>query len=191
MAYQIVRSKDVAGEPRRTVKGAVLLCDTSGSMQFCDTWTGKRRIDHLAEVLAYVLSRTKVQGLVSFNDTAREHKLVSAVSLEEPMGGTDLALGLDHVATMSRPEQLLILSDGEPNDPALALERMGRLMALWGPVPVRCYFCGDDHDSHAKAFLARLAALGGPGSGMEVHNLATPKRLAEAVVLRITHQGAV
>ena len=187
MAYQIVRSKDVPGEPRKTLKGAILLCDTSGSMQHQDTWTGKRRIDHLAEVLAYVLSRTKVQALVSFNHAVTEHKLVSAVSLEEPSGGTDLALALEHVRDMAQPEQLLILSDGEPNDQELALLMMERLLARWGRLPVRCYFCGDDKDHHAKAFLERLAGLGGPGSGMEVHNLATPKRLAQAVVLQITH----
>ena len=192
MAYQIIRSKDVPGEPRKVKRGAVLLCDTSASMQWQDTWTGKRRIDHLAEVLAYVLSRTKVQALCSFNNVVHEHKLVASVSLEEPQGGTDLALALDWVGgAQAPPEQLLILSDGAPNDEHLALYRMDALMALWGRVPVRCYFCGDDKDAHAKAFLARLAAMGGPGSGMEVHNLATPKRLAEAVVLRITHQGAV
>jgi hypothetical protein len=191
MAYAIQRIKDVPGEPRKVTKGAVLLCDTSASMGWQDTWTGKRRIDHLAEVLAYVLSKTKVQVLCSFNSIVREHKLTTSVSLEEPQGGTDLALALrwcrNEVAP--EPELLLILSDGQPNDPDNAIRAMRMLMAAWGKPPVHCYFCGDDNDAPAKAFLASLAALGGPGSGMDSFNLATPKRLGEALVLRITHEG--
>src|SRR5678810_1182711 len=156
MRYSIVRASDVPGEPRKVVKGAVLLCDTSASMGWQDTWTGKRRIDHLAEVLAYVLSKTKVQVLCSFNSMVREHKLTTSVSLEEPSGGTDLALALrwckESVAPV--PEQLLILSDGQPNDPVDALLAMRRLMAAWDKPPVHCYFCGDDNDAPAKAFLA-------------------------------------
>ena len=189
MPYAVIRKQDVPGEPRKVVKGAVLLCDTSASMQWGDTWTGKRRIDHLAEVLAYVLSRTKVQALCSFNSVVREHKLVASVSLEEPQGGTDLMLALywclDHVTPA--PESLHILSDGEPNDPDKAVNAMLALMRAWSGPPVHCYFCGDDRDTNAKAFLARLARMGGPGSGMESHNLAQPKRLAESIVLQITH----
>ena len=191
MAYAIVRSKDVPGEPRKVSKGAVLLCDTSSSMAAVDTWTGKRRIDHLAEVLAYVLSKTRVQVLASFNSIVTEHRLTTSVSLEEPQGGTDLRLALswcgENVARY--PEQLLILSDGGPNDPAAALNAMHRLMGDWAQPPVHCYFCGDDQDKEAKAFLARLAAMGGPGSSMGSFNLATPKRLASDLVLRITHDG--
>jgi hypothetical protein len=189
MAYQIVRSKDVPGEPRKVIKGAVLLCDTSASMGWQDTWTGKRRIDHLAEVLAYVLSKTKVQTLCSFNSLVREHKLTTSVSLEEPQGGTDLALALRWCRENVKPfpEQLLILSDGQPNDPSGTLKDMHRLMGDWAQPPVHCYFCGDDNDAPAKAFLAQLAAMGGPGSSMDSFNLATPKRLAETLVLQITH----
>jgi len=189
MRYSIVRASDVPGEPRKVVKGAVLLCDTSASMGWQDTWTGKRRIDHLAEVLAYVLSKTKVQVLCSFNSIVREHKLTTSVSLEEPSGGTDLALALrwcrNEVAP--EPEQLLILSDGQPNDPDNAIRAMRMLMAAWGKPPVHCYFCGDDNDTPAKAFLASLSAMGGPGSSMDSFNLATPKRLAADLVLRIAH----
>ena len=192
MAYAIVRSKDVPGEPRKVAKGAVLLCDTSSSMGAVDTWTGKRRIDHLAEVLAYVLSKTRVQLLASFNSTVREHKLTTSVSLEDPQGGTDLRLALnwlEHFAVREAPEQLLILSDGGPNDPAAAITALRAFLAAWGAaMPVHCYFCGDDNDKEAKAFLARLAALGGPGSSMGSFNLATPKRLASDLVLRITHE---
>jgi hypothetical protein len=191
MVYSIVRSSDVPGEPRKVKRGAVLLCDTSASMGWHDTWTGKRRIDHLAEVLAYVLSQTKVQVLCSFNSIVREHKLTTSVSLEEPQGGTDLALALRWCKESVKPvpEQLHILSDGQPNEPARALEAMRALMAAWSRPPVHCYFCGDDNDAPAKAFLRDLAALGGPGSGMDSFNLATPRRLAKELVLRITHDG--
>jgi len=167
----------------------VLLCDTSASMGWQDTWTGKRRIDHLAEVLAYVLSKTKVQVLCSFNSIVREHKLTTSVSLEEPQGGTDLALALRWCRENVKPvpEQLLILSDGQPNDPGGTMKDMHRLMDDWGKPPVHCYFCGDDNDAPAKAFLADLARLGGPGSSMDSFNLATPKRLAADLVLRIAH----
>ncbi len=189
MAYQVIRSSDVPGEPRKVIKGAVLLCDTSASMGWQDTWTGKRRIDHLAEVLAFVLSKTKVQVLCSFNSIVREHKLTTSVSLEEPSGGTDLALALRwcRESVKPNPEQLHILSDGQPNDPARTLFDMADLMAAWSRPPVHCYFCGDDQDTAAKAFLRDLSAMGGPGSGMDSYNLATPKRLAESLVLQITH----
>jgi hypothetical protein len=189
MAYQVIRSSDVPGEPRKVKRGAVLLCDTSASMGWQDTWTGKRRIDHLAEVLAYVLSKTRVQVLCSFNSLVHEHKLTTSVSLEEPQGGTDLALALRWCASSVKPdpEQLLILSDGQPNDPARTLFDMADLMAAWGKPPVHCYFCGDDQDTAAKAFLSDLARMGGPGSGMDSFNLATPRRLADSLVLQITH----
>src|SRR6187401_1614750 len=133
MAYAIQRIKDVPGEPRKVTKGAVLLCDTSASMGWQDTWTGKRRIDHLAEVLAYVLSKTKVQTLCSFNSLVREHKLTTSVSLEEPQGGTDLALALRwcRASVAPVPEQLLVLSDGQPNDPVDAVAAMAALMVTW------------------------------------------------------------
>jgi len=189
MRYPIVRASSVPGEPRKVKRGAVLLCDTSASMGGQDTWTGKRRIDHLAEVLAYVLSKTRIQVLCSFNSIVREHKLTTSVSLEEPQGGTDLALALRWCRESVKPvpEQLLILSDGQPNDPVDAVAAMAALMVTWSQPPVHCYFCGDDADAPAKAFLADLARLGGPGSGMDSFNLATPKRLAEELVLRITH----
>jgi len=191
MAYQVIRSSDVPGEPRKVKRGAVLLCDTSASMGWQDTWTGKRRIDHLAEVLAYVLSKTKVQTLCSFNSLVREHKLTTSVSLEEPQGGTDLALALRWCRENVKPvpEQLLVLSDGQPNDPVDAVAAMAALMVTWDRPPVHCYFCGDDGDTAAKAFLRDLARMGGPGSSMDSFNLATPKRLAENLVLRITHDG--
>ena len=185
MAFQLVRRNDVADEPRRTLKGATILCDTSGSMGFTDTWTGRRRIDHLAEVLAYVLGRTKAQSLLSFNDHVREHKLVSAISLEEPRGGTDLALALDHLAEMPAPTSLHILTDGSPNEPTLALEAMDRLQAKWGPVPMHAYYCGDDANDKPKAFLEQLMRRSGPGSSWGSHSLSQPKRLGAEMVLRI------
>ena len=87
------------------------------------------------------------------------------------------------------PEQLLVLSDGQPNDPVDAVAAMAALMVTWDRPPVHCYFCGDDGDTAAKAFLRDLSAMGGPGSSMDSFNLATPKRLAENLVLRITHDG--
>lgn len=172
--------------------GATLLLDTSSSMCLVDTPGGVlRRIDLLARVLEGVLAKVKASRMVAFNSYPYEIPMGAAIELEEPAGSTALHLALDHLQD-SLPEQLLILTDGDSDDPPAALEAMRRLQRspnAQGRVGfvVQAYYCGPDGHAASMAFLRSLAALGAPGSSSGRFDLAEPQRVAQAVVGLLTH----
>lgn len=165
-------------------KGCVLVADCSYSMGTF-TASGKRRIDHLASVLGYVLSRVKLQKLVCFNSIPFEIDIGPRIKLPEPDGGTALDLALVHVLEMEAvPERVIVLCDGQPNDAEGALEVAGELRQLG--VPIDAYFCGDDGDP-GVAFMAKLAAAGAPGGRSGRYKFGDDMALGE--VLRLTAAG--
>jgi len=158
-------------------------------MAAADTFSGRRRIDHLAEVLAGVLSRTRIQRLFTFSSWVTEYPVGTRIDLEEPSGSTALDVALEEMTRIEPAfAQLIILTDGVPNYPEGTLEAMDRLQAV-RPCPVHVYFCGDDHDRGAKQFCEELMRHGGQGSTWGQHSLAQSKRLATELVLRIGHGG--
>lgn len=180
MAFQIIRSK------QPPANDCVLLCDTSGSMDRRDTASGRRRIDHLAEILTDVLSRVRVRALFTFDSWVREVPLAQSMDLPEPSGGTALDLGLDTVADMQPlPEQVILITDGTPNSEEAAIASVQRLRR----VVLTCYYVGPDHDAYALNFLERLASYGAAGSSAAARSIVQTKQLAQAIVLRITHDG--
>ncbi len=170
-------------EHRYTVaKGCVLLADCSYSMND-RTASGKRRIDHLAGVLGYLLSRVKLQALVVFNSIPVEIEIGPEVKLPEPDGGTALDLALMHVAAMPvRPERVIVLCDGYPNNAEAALRQARQL-----GVPIDAYYCGDDDSGGGQAFLAQLAAAGAAGGRSGKYQFGDDAALGE--VLRLAAGG--
>lgn len=160
-------------------KGCVLLADCSYSMA-THTASGKRRIDHLAGVLGYMLSRVKIQALICFNSVPVEVEIGPQVKLPEPEGGTALDLALRHVGELSsRPERIIVLCDGEPNNAEAALREARQL-----GVPIDAYFCGDDGDAYGIGFMTQLAAAGAPGGRSGKYKFGDDVALGE--VLRLT-----
>lgn len=179
MAYQIIRSKLPPSSD------SVLLCDTSASMGDSDTRGGRRRIDHLAEILADVLRRVRVRSLMTFDDWVREIPLGQSMDLPAPSGSTALHLALDAVGDMvPRPAELVLITDGEPNSEDWALEIAERRLKR---VVITAYYVGPEGDYAAMAFLSRLARCGAEGSAATYHSLAQVKQLAHSIVLQITH----
>jgi hypothetical protein len=185
MPYQLVRN-----HPQPPQSGAVLLCDTSTSMCAIDTPGGvKRRIDHLAEVLAGVLSKVRVAHLLTFDTYVRELPLGTQIQIEPPSGSTALHLALDFVAELpGEISQLILLTDGSPDKDVLALAAMQRLQRV-RPMLVRAYYVGAEGDREAMDFLQRLVALAAPGSTVGVFNLSEPLRVTGELLLRLTHDA--
>lgn len=129
----------------------VVLCDMSQSMVVCD-------IDRIAR---YQRLGTEVDDLkkhhpecvvVGFNE--RMWIARSSAELSYPVGDTKLAQALAVIAG-ARPAQVVIISDGLPNDMEDAV-RAARCVS--GPVHVR--FCGHPADAVADRFLQSLAKAG-------------------------------
>lgn len=166
--------------------GTVLLADCSGSMTTIDNppavGLGARRIERLAEILGYLLSRVRLQGLVCFADLPEEILLEGHVAIPEPAGGTALHLALRHVLEMRpRPVRVIVICDGEPDDAGQAL-LAARLLR---PAPIDAYFCGNDRDVFAADFMRKLAEAGGPGGRWGKFDLSQTQAIAEQLRLRI------
>lgn len=183
MPFNLIRSKKIMpGE------GACLLLDTSGSMDLIDNpASGRRRIDRLAEILQGVLSQTRIGRLVTFDSYIREIPLGQSIALTEPDGGTALDLAIDYVREGDFvPDQLIIMSDGEPNDMEDAFQAMLQLQQA-KPCVVHTRYCGPDRDRAAIAFMRELARLGMAGSTSQTVDLNDPVLITRQVVGLLTH----
>jgi hypothetical protein len=160
--------------------GAVLVADTSSSMSTRDTLGGLRRIDHLAQILGYLLSRVRLQALICFNSAPQVIELGPKIQLPEPSGGTFLQPPLA-IAREMRPTRVIVLCDGQVYDEEAALRAAARLR----PVPIDAYYCGSDGDRNAIEFMRRLAAAGGEGGQSGKVKLGDHHQIGEALRLRI------
>jgi hypothetical protein len=74
-----------------------------------------------------------------------------------------------------------VVSDGEPQDPESALAAARRLSC-----EIACYFCGDETNHTAVAFLRALAWTSSDGLGhAAVVDLRDPERLIGELKLRL------
>jgi hypothetical protein len=135
---------------RRSPAGTaeVILLDTSSSM--ADRAGARRRIDHLREALAQVVQPQHV--LIAFSSAAR--RIYAAAELPEPSGGTALEAGFAQ-ASLHNPCASLVISDGEPTLPDLALAAAEKM-----PGRIDVIYCGDEANTVAVEFMRRLAKLG-------------------------------
>jgi len=167
-------------------RGPVLLADVSGSMDRQDTMGGLRRIDHLAQLMGHLLSRTRLQALIAFETTPIHIPLAGAIQLPRPSGSTHLGLALDDVLHLSpTPTRCIVLCDGDVSDRDRALANA----ALLRPMPIDAFFVGDDNDLRAQAFLRQLVDAAGPGGSYAKHALGDHYRIAEDIILRLTHDA--
>ena len=125
--------------------GQVILCDTSASM-------AGPRIERLRDQLGVILESAPAR-LAAFDTGFRW--IDSIHDLPQPNGSTRLAEALEQVAR-AWPTSVLVISDGEPNDPDAAIAAAALI-----PGVINTLFVGDDHDRRGVAFLIRLARAGG------------------------------
>ncbi len=161
---------------------SVVLVDTSSSM--CEPVGSRvrRRIDVLRDILEAVLPVTPAARLIAFDSIVRE--IDGAAALPEPSGGTMLHNALDFIAPL-HPQQLILISDGEPQDAEAALTAARKLHCV-----IRTYFCGDERNHAAIAFLRALSWRSSDGFGQAVvSDLRKPEKLAGALRLALTAPG--
>jgi hypothetical protein len=163
-----------------------LLLDVSGSMSHREGASERRRIDLLAEALTQTLPAVPGARVLTFSHTVQELAgwEPRRFTLPEPAGGTALHAALEAVARLvPRPERLLLISDGEPDDPQAALTAARGLR----PMMINALFVGDDRDAAAKGFMRALAIAGGdPRSIASQLKLDKPADVAKAATLLLT-----
>jgi hypothetical protein len=155
----------------------VILIDVSSSME---TLVGAmRRIDALATVLAATVQGTPGvrifafnNGIIELDNAVSEH----GINLPEPSGSTALAEAIEEIAQL-RPRQLLIITDGEPDDERAALTQAKLLNCV-----IHVRFVGDERNRAAIAFCRNLAlcSVGGVGRAM-VSDLRQPAQLTSDI----------
>ena len=154
-----------------------ILLDVSGSM--AAMVYRQRRIDVLADIFSRLLPEFPTCRIVAFGSDAYE--LRRGASLPEPAGSTALHLALSLIANY-RPERVAVLSDGVPDDAATALTLAKSLSCF-----IATYFCGDEDDHAAIAFMRALAWSSADGIGRStVVNLKKPQKLASDLRLLLT-----
>lgn len=134
----------VVPERAEDTTAQVILCDTSGSMI-------GRRIERLKEQLGAILKDSPAR-LAAFSTGFAW--IESVDRLPAPDGSTRLAEALEQVAK-AWPTSVLVISDGEPNDPDAAIAAASLI-----PGVIHTLFVGDD-DKRGVAFMSRLARAGG------------------------------
>lgn len=180
---------DIKPPPRRVERrltpavGAVLLADISDSMNYRDSGgSGPRRIDRLAKVLDYILTRFRVQRLICFNDLPIEVELLGRVVLPEAGGSTALDVALEHVRGITpSPSRLIVISDGIPNH----VERALQVARLLRPMVIDAYYVGPEAYDDGLRFMRQLAAAGAPGGQAGHFSLERPLLLGQEVERRL------
>ena len=125
---------------------SLFLIDTSGSMD--DRVKKVRKIEAVREVMAMIPNANKICFSSNVHITD---------SIPEPNGGTNMARAFEYVATMkgSNPKKIVIVSDGEPDNKALAFNS-----ALKLHIPVDVIYIGAEGD-RGEAFMKELASKTG------------------------------
>ena len=132
---------------------AIVVCDVSGSMVTTDARGGRRRYDVACEEL----SKLQVQmpgkiAVVAFSDAPQ-----FAPGGVPPFtsGGTDLARALAFVKPADGCVRVVVVSDGQPNDPEAAMREARKFKS-----PIDVIYVGPEGGSGA-VFLADLARASG------------------------------
>jgi len=131
-------------------KKRLFLLDVSGSMD--DKIGEKRKINHLRDVM----STYPDAKILCFSSNINK---VSGKSIPDPNGSTNLAKAFkyinDNVIASERPERVVLISDGEPDDEYDALEWSKNLS-----LPIDIIFIGKK-ESKGYRFMQKLASTTG------------------------------
>ena len=158
----------------RNAERCAILADVSGSMLAS---TGRKsRIEVLREVFVQIRAEFSGFRLIAFSSVPVE--LLPYAPIPEPSGGTALHLALDMIRR-HEPERIAVLCDGVPDDPDAALTAAKSLQCH-----IATYFCGDDMDHAAIAFMRALAWCSADGIGSTtVVDMKKPARLKAGLQL--------
>lgn len=129
----------------------IALVDVSGSMQATDAPGGATRYDAACRELATLqASHPGKLGVIAFSTSP-----VFCPGGRPPLlaAGTDLAAALDYAHLVDGLCELVVISDGEPNDQSAALKAAGR----YRESTISCVFVGPKGGPGAD-FLRKLAA---------------------------------
>lgn len=133
----------------------VILVDTSGSMGAMDSRGGRTRYDIACEELAALQNSMPGKiAVISFSDDVM---FCPAGIPHNFMGGTDLTKALQFIKIADVDGmQFILISDGEPDDPQMALRS-----AQTFENKISVIFVGDERNPRGRDFLERLAAATG------------------------------
>ena len=146
-----------AEKRRATPRTLLVLADVSASM--AEMATGRRKIDALSDALKSVSV-----PILLFSSYVKRHD--PRQPLPSPVGGTALHLALEEARDLQATD-VLVISDGHPDDPRAALAVADRMAG----VRIDIVYCGPETDEQGLEFMRRLARLGGA-----VHRHALPTR---------------
>lgn len=136
---------------------AVILADISASMGG-PAWGGQRKIDVLREAVAGAM-RQAAARLFVFSADVREVR-----DVPEPEHNTNLAAAL-RAARQLDPGVTLVISDGQPDNAAQALEEARQFRGV-----IDVLYIGPESDRPAIEFMKRLAAAA--GGDVRTHDVA-------------------
>jgi hypothetical protein len=156
----------------------VILCDVSSSMR--EAAGAHTRIWHLRAALDQVA--TPDHTLIAF--ASHVTPMRGPADLPQPSGGTMLDLGLA-AAARHDPRATLVISDGEPNDAAAALE-----VARGMPGRIDVIYCGDENNHAAMQFMRDLARAGAGRVVVHHWDMLRPVSLGHTVRLLLEGPGA-
>jgi hypothetical protein len=164
----------------------VLLLDISGSMEHVVGHSGRTRRDILADAVKNVHGRHPDALVYAFGSTV-ERVYEPGQGLPPTMGGTDLTGALVHLRGLSpRVQQVVLISDGEPDDSASALTQ-----ALLMSCKLSSIYCGDETNRKALSFLRDFSNCSRAGmlGAAKVVSLAAPAKDVAEEILQLTGPG--
>lgn len=159
-----------------------ILIDVSASMATPVPKMAMRpRIDLLHDMLENVLREFPAARLIAFSSLPRELEgfwQEGGLALPEPDGGTALHLALEYVGARQPISRLIVITDGQVDDPERALE-LARLLA---PLTIDAFMVGEETDRVATSFVRKLSLAGGTGRGRwGVRDLSKPLQIAAEI----------
>ena len=132
----------------------IAIVDVSGSMQTCDAPGGRSRYAAACGELAKLQADHPGKvGVIAFSSTV---EFVPGGVPPMLGGGTNLTAALEYALIVDGLAQLVVISDGEPNDEASALAAARRFRES----TISCVYVGPEGGDGA-AFLAKLARAKG------------------------------
>lgn len=157
-----------AAQVRRAERRMTICADVSGSMQEM-AHGGRRKIEILREALVQVASPETV--CIAFSTATHR---CSPSELPEPNGRTAMHLAISDAVAVD-PLGLLMISDGEPDDPGAALRAAGRLRCR-----INTLYIGPESNQRAIDFMRQLASAGVSKGRADVHDLSRVQPMALA-----------
>jgi hypothetical protein len=152
-----------------------ILVDTSGSMASLEG--SRRRIDILRDVLVLALGDAPRARVIAFSSVPQEltglEPHAANLKLPEPGGNTALHLALD-LSGRTKPDRVIVISDGLPDDRVAAL----RAARALNPVTIDALYVGPDDSSDALGFMQTLSLCGTRSGSVGLRSLRRPEALA-------------